>query len=353
MAFVLAAVTLVALRFRQQLHARDLRQAAVGIAIVIALGLLAGYGLVFTNPTTMKSEGFGRYSWNLATLFLPPDGVFGVLKGVTRDATHGQYEGEAYIGRGALLLLGLAALWSPRRSLGHVRHYWVFCGTLVALAAYAASNRVYAGSALLVSYDLPGVALDLGNYFRATGRFIWPLAYGLTLLPLACLFRWWHRLPAVVVAGLAVWLQLSEAAPGIRYRRVVTTQAQEDLIDEPRIRPWLSGHQRVWQFPSWDCGGLVGRNRKWPSVDSNRELQLQLAAARSGRPTNSVYMSRALKNCAAEAAWQNNPKLEDGVLYVLGPSAVQGSPPLSILARENACVTLDWAVVCSSAWPRR
>ena len=353
MVFALAATTLVALACRHEIDRRDLRRAAVGMTVVAALGLFAGYGLLFTNPTTMKSEGFGKYSWNLATLFLPADGVFGALRGIPRDATSGQYEGEAYIGRGALLLLVLAAAWAPRRVLDCGRRYWVFCGTLGVFAAYAASNRVYAGNTLIVSYDLPGFALDFGNYFRATGRFIWPLAYSLTLLPLACLFRWWHRLPAVVVAGLAVWLQLSEATPGIRYRRGLTTQAQADLIDEPRMRPWLSAHQRLWQFPSWNCGGLVGQTRVWPSVDSNRELQLQLAAARLGRPTNSVYMSRALKDCAAEGVWLANPQLDDGTLYVLGPSTVQASPLLSALAQSSACLRLDWAVVCSSMFTGR
>ncbi len=352
MVFALVAITQIALLCRHALDSRDVRRAAVGMTFVVALGLLAGYALVFTNPTTMKSEGFGRYSWNLATLLLPAEGVLGLLGGVTRDATHGQYEGEAYIGQGALLLLVLAASWAPRRALGYLRRYWVFTATLVAFAIYAASNRVYAGSMLVVAYDLPGFALDAGNYFRATGRFIWPLAYSLTLLPLACLFRWWQRPAAIMVAGLAVWLQVSEATPGIRYRRLQTTQAQADLIEESRLLPWLSDHQRLWQFPSWDCGGLVGRNRQWPSVDSNRELQLQLAAARAGRPTNSVYMSRALKNCDVEATWQENPQLDDGTMYVLGPSTVQASSALSALAKSNACVRLDWAVVCSSAWVR-
>ena len=224
-----------------------------------------------------------------------------------RDATHGQYEGEAYIGRGALLLLALAVATAPRRVLLALRQYWVLAATLVALAVYAASNRVYAGGTLVVSFDLPGFALDLGNYFRATGRFIWPLAYCLTLLPLAGLFRWWPRLPAVLVVAVAVWLQLSEAWPGIAYRRMQTTQAHRDLIDEPRLRAWLAGHDRLWQFPSWDCGGLVGANRRWPSDDSNRELQVQLAAARAGVPTNSVYMSRALKDCQTEAVWESTP----------------------------------------------
>ena len=59
----------------------------------------------------------------------------------------------------------------------------------MALAAYAASNLVYAGSVLVVKYPLPALALDLGNYFRATGRFIWPLAYSLAILPVALIFR--------------------------------------------------------------------------------------------------------------------------------------------------------------------
>ena len=353
MVFALVAVTLVALWLRDELEKRDLRHAAMAMAGILALGLLAGYGLVFANPSTMKSEGFGKYSWNLVTLLLPRDGIFGALQGVVRDATHGQYEGEAYIGRGALLLLALAAATAPRRVLLALRQYWVLAATLVALAVYAASNRVYAGGTLVVSFDLPGFALDLGNYFRASGRFIWPLAYCLTLLPLAGLFRWWPRLPAVLVVAVAVWLQVSEAWPGIEYRRMQTTQAHRDLIDEPRLRAWLAGHDRLWQFPSWDCGGLVGADRRWPSDDSNRELQVQLAAARAGVPTNSVYMSRALKNCQTEAVWESNPQLEDGVLYLLGPSTVRDSATLAPLGKSNACVTLDWAIVCSSRWSRQ
>ena len=102
--------------------------------------------------------------------------------------------------------------------------------------------------------------------------------------------------------------------------------------------------------PSWDCGGLVGHNRGWPSQDSNRELQLQLAAAELAVPTNSVYMSRALKNCAREADWEKDPRLEAGTLYVLGPSTVDSSPRLSALAASTACTRLDWAIVCSSSW---
>ena len=140
-------------------------------------------------------------------------------------------------------------------------------------------------------------------------------------------------MPAVLVALLAAYLQVTEALPGIHYRRGQTSQAYADLIDDTKLQGWITRHRRVWQFPSWDCGGLVGANRRWPSDDSNRELQLQLAAARAGVPMNSIYMSRALKDCRREAIWAEAPRLEPDVLYVLGRPAVDAS---ASLARSRA-----------------
>ena len=83
--------------------------------------MIAGYGVFLTNPTTMKSQGFGLYSWNLVGLLLPPRGVFGFLAGIPRDGTHGQYEGESFIGLGALLLLVLCVAFTPRKVLASIR----------------------------------------------------------------------------------------------------------------------------------------------------------------------------------------------------------------------------------------
>jgi hypothetical protein len=352
MVFVLEVATFFALRVRGQLRTRDILHGAAAVLVIVALGVVAGYGVFLVNPTSMKSQGFGLYSWNLVGLLVPPDGILGFLEGIPRDATHGQYEGEAYLGRGALGLLVISIAWAPLRILEYVRRYCVYVATLIAFSAYAASNVVYAGSTLVISYGLPEFVVDLCNYFRATGRFIWPLSYSLTILPVALIFRQWKPMFAIAAAVLAVFLQLYEARPSVQWRRYMTAQATEDLIDTPRMNNWLTQHERLWQYPSWACGGLGGSKRAWGNRESNRELQVQLAASRAQIPTNSVYTSRILKSCSEESGWGNNPRLEEGVLYLLGPEAVQASPVLTTLARSDACITVEWAVVCSRQWSR-
>ena len=89
-------------------------------------------------------------------------------------------------------------------------------------------------------YPLPTFLIDLGNYFRATGRFIWPLAYSLTILPVAALFRWWRPAPAIAAALMAVCLQIQEAKPGLEYRRQQMAQPNEELIDTSLVESWLA-----------------------------------------------------------------------------------------------------------------
>src|SRR5262249_40248021 len=148
----------------------------------------------------------GHYSWNLATLFLPPETFWHFPLVIVRDATGGQYEGEAYIGLGAVLVLLTCVATNPMRAIRAVRKHWVLVVTLAICTALAASNRIYFGSHLVFEVPLPGALLDLASFFRASGRFIWLPAYALGLLPLAGLVRWAPRslaIPVIVVGMLA------------------------------------------------------------------------------------------------------------------------------------------------------
>jgi len=276
------------------------------------------------------------------------------IEGVVRDATGGQFEGEAYIGLGAVLMLVSAAVISPRGLLTHARRHPALVAALGLLAVAAASNKVYAGSRLLLAYNLPAVMESVAGAFRGTGRFIWPVAYALAILPTAFVFRQLRPALAVSLMVVAIALQLKEIVPTVQEVRLSTSQPiLPDLIESQRLSTWMAIHDRLWQFPSWFCGGLEGSARTRLGAEANRqELQVQLLAARFNLPTNSVYSSRSFKDCAREAQWAAQPTFEDGVLYLLGPEAVDAWPALRAAAASNSCVNLTWAIACSKMWSK-
>ncbi len=350
MVAILGAATAAQLWLRHQLAWRDVRTMTIGVLTTIAVGLVAGYGVVFLHPASMKAGGFGLYSWNLATLFVPPESLWGFPRGLVRDATGGQYEGDCYIGLGAVLLVAACAVTRPGTLVRGARRHAALVAAVLLLTAWAASNRIYFGRTLLLAYPLPSVLDGLTGFFRATGRFMWPLVYLLVLVPAACVARWWRPRIAVPLLLAASTLQIAEAVPAIRLVRASTSANFPDMVDSPRLGQWVAAHRRVWQYPSFACGGLAGSARVWGNAEANRELQVELLIARLGVPTNSVDTSRVLKDCAAEAKWADAPVLDDGVLYLIGREARTSTPPLAALTSSDACVNLDWATVCSRRW---
>ena len=263
MVAAIGGAALFTLWLKRALPLRAVVAAGAGALVVLVIGLMAGYGVMFTNPTSMQAFGFGVFSWNPASLVVPRAGPDGNLAGVSRDATGGQYQGDAYVGLGVLLALAVAVLWSPRRTYGQLRRHWPLCLLLLAFAVYAASNRMYLGGRLLVAYDLPPVLLEFFSYFRASGRFIWPVAYAIAILPLAGIFKWWRPAPAALLALIATWLQITEAMPAIEQRRRSLSQPYADMLVDSPVPSWVSAHRRLWMYPAWPCGGLGPPGRPW------------------------------------------------------------------------------------------
>jgi hypothetical protein len=350
MALLLGCAGYLALWQRRSLCRWDVGRLAAGCALVFVVGVASGYGIMLTRPRTMIGAGLGLYSWNPASLVVRPDGFAGSLGHVTRLATPGQYEGDAYLGLGVLLLLALTVVSAPRRVAVFCARNWPLSAAIVLCALYAASNRIYIGGTMVADIHLPPAIFELGSYFRASGRFVWPLSYTLGLLPLAFVFRRWPGASAIVIAAAASGLQLVDANRILANRAAYARTPYPDLLASTDIASWMSSHRRLWMFPSYSCGGLGPVGRSWGGREANRELQIQDLAASLQRPTNSLYTSRNLKDCAAEASWSRSAVLEPEVLYLISPEAVRAWPALATLAQSPACRALPWALACSLSW---
>lgn len=199
-------------------------------AAIVAAMAAAGYFVA--RPGELRAEGYGEYSANLLTLFDPMDwrtflaahgrsgegaGEWSRLLPPLGHAGRGQYEGFAYLGAGAIAALAVAVLVAAAQRLrgakatgdapsasGHalssntVRPGVLPLGarpapasgltallTISALmSVFALSTRVTLGPWVLVAPELPAALLSPLGVFRATGRFVWPLA--LLLVVWAC-----------------------------------------------------------------------------------------------------------------------------------------------------------------------
>jgi hypothetical protein len=343
---LLQSVTFLTLLARRALARRDWIRAGVLLAATVAVGLMSGYGTLFGGPATLRAEGFGVFSWNPISLVVPPPSHWGP-HGIVREAIPGQAEGDSYPGAGVLLVLLACLLGRSRHVLRAIRGHWVLVIGLLFCAALAASNRVFLGPIEVVNVALPESIMNVASLFRASGRFIWVPVYVVALFGFAILVTRTPPRFAIAMVIVAAALQVWEIQPTMRALRVVLATPDIERIDEARVRSWMEGHDRLLQFTSWSCGGLWSGKPEERVENALRELQINLAAARVGLSTNTVYTSRQVKNCAAEARWAEHPRLKNRVLHLVNKTVGDRTPALSALVRSPACVDSGWAFVCS------
>ena len=320
---------------------------AAALFVLLIEGPLTGY-LSLEQRASIAAQGFGHYSWNVATLIVPGhDSWLWNAPHIVRDATGGQYEGESYLGAGALLLLTICLIASRQRVLQVMSRHRGLLSILLLCGLFAVSNRVYAGPILVADIELPSIVESAAAVFRSSGRFVWPLLYVLTLVPALVLRRsLGHAAWLLVVIGAAA-LQTIEAAPVRTQVRLRTSTGQPDAIDRPLVESLLRAHDRIWQYPSYFCGGLRGGAG---DIGFVWEGQLQFEAARLRRPNNSVMMGRPLKDCGREDRQAMGLQLEPGTLYVFSLDAPSRWPNVAAIARSPACRRLSWSYVCSASW---
>ncbi len=173
-----------------------LKRHALGAGAVAALMAATGY---FSLPGgQLGSEGFGFFNANVLTFLDPMDwnrflsyfpygtavsGQWSRLLPPIGYAWFGQSAGFAYLGAGALAAVVVAACLGFRSLRGQTA--WALRGLLVVsflLFLWALAGRVTLGPRVVLEVPVPTALAPLLNVFRATGRFVWPLAWALPIV---------------------------------------------------------------------------------------------------------------------------------------------------------------------------
>jgi len=259
-------------------------------ALMLAALWCAGF---FALAGGHGAPGYGRM---MLDLFAPFDGNrWSSLLPDLPDLQHPE-AGNNYLGLGVLGLL-LAGLLAWRRP-AFLRGQWPLAAALLAMLAFAVTQRVAVLGHVVELFTLPGWAERIASTLRASQRFAWPLLYLLPVLAAASLAaRLGGRRAGLLMAALFA-LQVIDLRPGAAFLRDLMAQAQARGIRPTDDAFWALAARRYERVRAVPAGNL-GEN--WE--------RLAVIAARHGMATDAIYLARA-----DEAAVR---ALQDRVLHAL------------------------------------
>jgi hypothetical protein len=182
--------------------------------------------------------------------------------------------------------------------------------------------------------------MQFASMFRSTGRFFWPVMYGITVLATAAVVPHYGRRGALLLCAAAV-LQWIDAAP-LRQAVAASTHAPEKPhIDLTAWQDAMTRHRSIRVLPQDFC--LAG-TAEW---DKQVEIQLQLLAGVANRPINTVYAARFAADCAADQQTDGTPQPGARELSVFFDAFAGFAHMQALAATGDMCRSGPGIVVCS------
>ena len=328
---------------------RERRIALRGVAMrfgLIALGALVLMAVGgFFSATTSQFGDYGLYSLNLLSPWIPfPQALSGQLLQTTMPVISGsnQWEGGAWLGAGVVALC-IAALPALRDWRANLRRHAVLVLVLIGVVLFAISHRIGMGEREVLTIPLPDALLAALSQLRGSGRFVWVPVYALLAALIVAVLGRYPRFGSALLVAAAV-VQVIDARPMQAGIHAASASAAPSTIDIEGWTRLIAAHERIFQFPSFECGGLFGNG-----VPGNkfRGVEIDWIAARLGKPTNSAYLARFTKDCARERADAARDHGAPGVLYLYRSSDDVGTYLAAQGVDARHCGYLDDVVVCS------
>jgi hypothetical protein len=329
------------------------RERRIGIRFVAAcVGSMAALALVlmlvggFFVATKGGFDDYGLYSLNLLSPWIPfPSTLAGSLLHTEFPVIPGtnQWEGGAYLGAGMMLLciLALPALKNWRTNL---KRHAVLFALLVATLIFAISQRVGLGTHEL-TLPIPDFLMHALSQFRGSGRFVWIAVYALLAASIAAVVARYGSGRVRIILVIAAVLAIADVWPMQRGIRLATASPATLSIDQAEWTRLIEAHERIFQYPSFECGGLFG----WGVPGSKfRGVEIDWIAAERNIPTNSAYLARFTKDCERETADAAANIGEHGVLHLYRSTEENGAFLSAHGADLARCGYLDDVVVCSA-----
>lgn len=312
----------------------------VPLALFLSLWIL-GYLQGGSSP---RGPGFGLFSAGFLTFF-GSGGHSAFFPNIRSGPS--QYEGEAYLGLGGLLLFACAL--SKARELKRARFwkpYWPLIASIGLLMFYAFSSHLsFAGHTFLKLEWLYNLIEPIPSIFRSSGRMIWPAYYALLTLILWNVATQFSRQRALFLMTVALIIQAIEFAPQFFPWKLSTDIAGwNPLQSEYWKKP--SPFKKLSFIPPYLNGATCGCFKNIAAHDEI--VALAYWAAGKKLEMNSAFSARAVSPLNPECAELCDPSHpgNPGVLYAVLPQTP--SHYREIYKKRHRCRSIDGVTLCTS-----
>ena len=335
--------TMCLLLFLSHLNLRNLqsRNCQLWTITILGLLLLQSYvlGYIPRISSDATSSGYGIFTFNLLSPISSASNFSLILPGF--ELPYGSHEGFSFLGPVFLVALVLVGLSSrPRKIL--IDSIFVMDKKLllaiILMALFAVSPVVSIGFHKIDLGRLPYPLFIVGDTFRASGRFIWPLYYYLMLESLSAVAlayvpkemspRFIQGFWTLVILSTTIFASLGDLYGYSSSRRIQFT-AQQDTTKSPveNIRASILK----------ESGRLPRSYVFYPNLEAPHGFNVfARLALLSSSSTNGTYLARYDKSLIT---MQNNDtkeallgkRLDPEAIYVLGDLELneeQSLPPL-------------------------
>ena len=283
------------------------------------------FGYFYGAKFSTSIGGFNFFSMNLIAPFdVGHSSIFRFFIPDLSPAnpTGGQQEGFQYLGLGWTTLILVSAFIFRKNFLASFRQHYIFILTLLLMALFALSNKIYVGNFLLVEYPLPAFLDGLIQTFRAPGRFFWPMGYLLVGMAIIAIVRELPKAAPYILFG-AIFIQIADTHHLRKSLWNITSGTYEGVARDKHLPLYsvggipsismeyiLNNHSALRQYPSWWCGGIS---------DQLLEMEISFIASRHLLSQNSFYSARKMKDCKAEELdVRAISALDPNTLYIFG-----------------------------------
>ena len=255
-----------------------------------------------------------------------------------------QWEGGAYLGAGVLLMCVLA-LPALRNWRANLRRHAVLLALLIATLIFAVSHWIGFGTYEIAHLAIPDALLHALSQFRGSGRFVWIAVYALVAALIVAIASRYDTRRARVLLIVAALLEIIDVWPMQAGVRIASASVAPSTIDRAQWAKLIDAHERIFVFPSFECGGIFGRDVPGTKF---REVEIDWIAAGRNKPINSAYLARFTKDCAREREEAVSNFGEHGVLRLYRSTDETGAFLQQHGADLSRCGYLDDVVVCSA-----